>query len=113
MIIGGKNGSLRIQPTADTGKIEDIKNYWSYGFHDTDYGTITNIELSFNEKFLFSAGQDSNIFGMLFNCGPEELEKAKNDPINLGTDVRRFLNTVNFWGRWFLKRGYCNVLSGL
>lgn len=88
MLIGEKNGTLRIQPMPDSKKIEDIKDYWSYGFHDTDYGAITNLEFSFNEKFLFSTGSDSNIFGLLFNCGPEELEKCKQEPIKLGTDVK-------------------------
>jgi hypothetical protein len=87
LLIGEKNGTLRVQPVPDSKKIEDIKDYWSYGFHDIDYGTITNIELSFNEKFLFTTGSDSNIFGLLFNCGAEELEKCKEEPIRLGTDV--------------------------
>ena len=87
MIIGEKNGALRIQPMADSRKVQDSNEYWSYGYHDTDYGTVTNIELSYNEKFMFSTGQDSNIFGILFNCGAEELEKAKADKPGLGTSV--------------------------
>jgi len=88
VIIGEKNGTLRIQPMADSGKLDDLKDYWSYGFHDTDNGNVTNLELSFNEKFLFSTGQDSNIFGILFNCGVEELERAKLESLKIGTSIK-------------------------
>ena len=64
-------------------KIEDIKHYWSFGYHDTDYGHVTNVCLSFDEKFLFSVGADSNIFGILFNSSHEDLEKAKKEKMKL------------------------------
>ena len=82
---------LRIQPVPDSKKVDEIKNYWSYGFHDNDYGIITDMDLSFNEKFLFSVGADSNIFGILFNCSDEELEKAKLDSIKLTVAVSLIL----------------------
>ncbi len=88
MLIGQKNGTLRIQPMAISGKFDDLQDYWSYGFHDTENGNVTNLELSFNQKFLFSTGQDSNIFGVLFNCGPEELEKAKSENLQIGTNIK-------------------------
>lgn len=87
LLIGEKNGTLRIQPMAESKKVEDLKDYWSYGYHDTDNGNVTNLELSYNEKFLFSTGEDSNIFGILFNCGVEELEKAKAETLGLGFTV--------------------------
>jgi cilia- and flagella-associated protein 44 len=67
----------------ETKLIEDVKDYWSYGFHDNEYGTVTNICLSYNEKFLFSVGADSNIFGILFNCDEVELERAKLEKIKV------------------------------
>ncbi|CAF0711556.1 unnamed protein product [Brachionus calyciflorus] len=82
-IIGEKNGLIRINPLDESKKIENIKHYWSYGYHDTDYGHVTHVSLSYNEKFLFSVGADSNIFGILFNSSLEDLEKAKAEKIKV------------------------------
>jgi hypothetical protein len=80
MIMGQRNGVVRIQPMSDTKLIEDAKSYWSYGFHDNEYGQITNLCLSYDEKYLFSVGADSNIFGTAFNSPTPvdvSLEQAK------------------------------------
>jgi hypothetical protein len=66
-----------------------LKHYWSYGFHDNEYGHLTNICLSFDERFIFSAGSDSNIFGYLFNTGLETVEKAKVERIRIATQVTK------------------------
>ena len=70
--------------------IEDIKHHWASGFHDNDYGRITNVCLSYNEKFLFSVGADSNIFGMLFNCTESELRRAKLEKIKIPAPKVRY-----------------------
>lgn len=71
----------------DSKAIEDIKHYWSYGFHDNDYGHVTSISLSYDEKFLFSAGADSNIFGILFNSTQKDLENARKEKIQIQSKV--------------------------
>jgi hypothetical protein len=82
---------LRVQPMDSGSKIENLKSYWSYGFHDVDYGQITNICLSYDEKYMFSVGADSNIFGILFNSTVEDLEKAKQDRLKISASlVSRF-----------------------
>ena len=70
--------------------LEESKHYWSTSFHDNEYGRITGLSLSFDEKFLFSVGADSNIFGILFNCSMADLEKAKSDKIKI-TTVHHFI----------------------
>lgn len=87
ILIGEKNGVLRVQPMDDSKKMENLKSYWSYGFHDVDYGQITNICLSYDEKYLFSVGADSNIFGILFNSSLDDLEKAKQDKIKISASL--------------------------
>ena len=74
---------IRIQPMPESKKIEDLKHYWSNCFHDNDYGKITNIALSHDEKFMFSAGGDSNIFGFLFNTDKSLLERMRNEKLRL------------------------------
>ena len=85
--IGQKNGVVRYQPVPDSKSLRDIKDYWSYGFHDNEYGHLTNICLSFDERFIFTSGSDSNIFGCLFNTHQEALEKAKAERIRIATKV--------------------------
>ncbi len=70
--------------------IQDIKNYWSYTFHDNEYGHITHMCYSYDEKFLFSVGSDSNIFGILFNCSMDELDKARSEKIKITNKVLLF-----------------------
>lgn len=86
--IGQKNGVIRIDPVPETKKIEDMKHYWSYSFHDCDYGQINRMCLSHDEKFLFSVGADSNIFGILFNASLDDLERARAQKIRLTCQVR-------------------------
>lgn len=66
---------------------EEIKHHWSLGFHDNDYGHVTNICYSYDEKYLFSVGADSNIFGLLFNSTEEDLNKAKQEKIKVTCKV--------------------------
>ncbi len=75
----------------DNKQIQDVKNYWSYTFHDNEYGHITNMCFSYDEKFLFSVGADSNIFGILFNCSFEELNKARAEKIKIANKVYKLL----------------------
>ncbi len=85
--MGEKNGVIRVQPIPESKLLEDSKHFWSYGFHDNEYGSITNICLSYDEKFLFSAGNDSNIFGVLFNSTLDDLEKASHQKIRITCKV--------------------------
>lgn len=89
--IGQKNGVVRLEPVPESGRIEDIKHYWAYSFHDSDYGHVTHMCLSHDEKFLFSVGADSNIFGILFvNSTLDDLERAKTQKIRINCQVDNF-----------------------
>lgn len=100
-MIGEKNGVLRIQPMDESKKLENLKSYWSYGFHDVDYGVVTNICLSYDEKYLFSVGADSNIFGMLFNSTAEDLEKAKQEKLKFSSAMVKNLEFFLFFNSNF------------
>ena len=106
MILGEKNGVLRIQPVPESKLLEETQYYWSYGFHDNEYGSITNVCLSHDEKFLFSAGHDSNIFGILFNSTEKDLEIAKSQKINIISKVKIKVNK-NFICKIFKINKYC------
>jgi len=36
--------------------------YWSLPMHDNDYGAVTQLASSYDEKFIFSVGRDGNFF---------------------------------------------------
>jgi len=36
--------------------------YWSLPIHDNDFGSITQLASSFDNKFIFSVGRDGNFF---------------------------------------------------
>ena len=77
--------------------IEESKHYWSTSFHDNEYGHITGLSLSYDENFLFSVGADSNIFGILFNCSMDELEKAKAEKIKINHQVNFLFDFVGLF----------------
>ena len=83
--MGQKNGGIRAHRIDETQSrsVEETARYWSHGFHDVEYGHVTNICLSFDEKFLFSAGADGNIFGVLFDASADDLHKARQAKINI------------------------------
>jgi len=61
LVFGMDNGCVRIQPihNNDPGLMGP---YWSLPIHDNDYGTVTQLASSFNDKFIFSVGGDGNFF---------------------------------------------------
>lgn len=60
-IFGMANGCIRIHPihNDDPGLMGP---YWSLSMHDNDYGSITQLASSFDDKFIFSVGGDGNFF---------------------------------------------------
>jgi len=60
-MFGMANGCIRIQPihNNDPGLMGP---YWSLTIHDNDYGIVTQLASSFDDKFMFSVGGDGNFF---------------------------------------------------
>jgi hypothetical protein len=67
------DGTVRIQPLHgdDAGLMGP---YWSLTVHDNDHGTITQLAMSFDCKYLFSVGNDGNFFAFLV-MDDKKLEK--------------------------------------
>ena len=74
VILGMENGIVRIQTLDDQGgKRKHIPNssqadfstfgpFWMLNVHDNDYGQITGIKMSEDERYLFTSGCDGNLF---------------------------------------------------
>ena len=61
VIMGMQDGSIRIHPLT-SGDIGELGPYWVLNAHDNQYGHITHIAASFDQKFLFTVGADGNFF---------------------------------------------------
>ncbi|XP_004675512.1 PREDICTED: cilia- and flagella-associated protein 44 [Condylura cristata] len=89
MFCGLRNGAIRIYILKDRDpSLASLQDYWHFSIHDNDYGCITAISTSFDDRFLVTAGADSNIF--VFNIFSEielrELLKARVPAPRLGIE---------------------------
>ncbi|XP_037691493.1 cilia- and flagella-associated protein 44 isoform X2 [Choloepus didactylus] len=75
MFCGMNNGAIRVYVlNKNDPSLTDMVHYWHFSMHDNDYGCIKSISTSFDDRFLVTAGADSNIF--VFSLFSElELEK--------------------------------------
>jgi len=80
-IMGMQDGRIRIQLLNEKGNFATLSSYWMLGVHDANYGEITHLCLSYDERFLFSAGLDGNFFAFHFETRmPSELMIAASIP---------------------------------
>ncbi|CAF0758116.1 unnamed protein product [Rotaria sordida] len=81
IFVGLKNGFIRIYPYGGTQIFQSLDDYWTRGSHDTEYGIVTHLITSFDDRFAFSGGADGNIFGYVvkgdLNIFQEQFEIPK------------------------------------
>nr|XP_045003959.1 cilia- and flagella-associated protein 44 [Jaculus jaculus] len=66
MFCGMRNGAIRIYVLNENDtSLDSLGDYWHFNMHDNDNGCVKNIAVSFDDRFLVTAGTDSNIF--IFN----------------------------------------------
>ncbi|CAF4618885.1 unnamed protein product [Rotaria sp. Silwood1] len=63
IFVGLKNGFIRIYPYGGPQVFQSLDDYWTKGSHDTEYGIVTHLITSFDDRFALSGGADGNIFG--------------------------------------------------
>jgi WD40 repeat protein len=61
LLMGMEDGSVRIQPLRND-DIGLMGPYWSINIHDNNYGKITHLSTSHDDKYLFTVGEDGNFF---------------------------------------------------
>lgn len=69
-----QNGSIRINKQKDD--FRDLSDYWILNMHANSGGTISAIVLSYDEQYLFSIGNDGNIFQYKWNFEMDEVDAA-------------------------------------
>jgi hypothetical protein len=63
IFVGLKNGFIRVYPYDGPQIFQSLEEYWTRGSHDSEYGTVTHLVTSFDDRFGLSGGADGNIFG--------------------------------------------------
>ncbi|KAM9695944.1 cilia- and flagella-associated protein 44 [Dama dama] len=76
MFCGMQNGAIRVYILSKNDpSLTSMEDYWHFNMHDNNYGRVNAISTSFDDRFLVTAGADSNIF--VFNIFSEfELKKV-------------------------------------
>ncbi|XP_072821342.1 cilia- and flagella-associated protein 44 isoform X1 [Vicugna pacos] len=63
MFCGMQNGAIRVYILShDDLSLTHMEEYWHFNMHDNDYGCVKSLSTSFDDRFLVTAGADSNIF---------------------------------------------------
>lgn len=97
MLVGAENGNVRVFPLREsvtTPGQYDIGNFhslWTLSIHDNQYGHVTHICCSHDDKYILTAGRDGNVF--VFQASLEA-ELRKEEAEHLGDikvkDVRDY-----------------------
>lgn len=100
MFCGMQNGAIRVYLMEEYNpSLTNLKDYWHFNVHDSDYGCIKDLSTSFDDRFLVTVGADSNIF--VFDIISEfELEKgmkAKLPPPRVCTKTEQKKKSFFFW----------------
>lgn len=70
LIFGLSNGMVRVTRMKEDRT--DFSEYWQLGMHDNENGTITGIAFTFDSEYVFTSGNDGNLFQYKWNGGMDE-----------------------------------------
>ncbi|CAH8587804.1 unnamed protein product [Schistosoma curassoni] len=62
LLIGFNDGTICIQLLDKPFDLTKFKGYWMYRLHDNERGRVNRIALTYDEKFVLSAGSDGTLF---------------------------------------------------
>ncbi|XP_071842731.1 cilia- and flagella-associated protein 44-like isoform X2 [Apostichopus japonicus] len=89
-ILGMENGVIRVQtveakedkdenyrqPNLNQADLSSLTNYWMLNVHDNNYGSITTLVPSFDDRHIFSSAADGNFF-VFTMMTTEQIEEAQ------------------------------------
>ena len=78
VFVGMKNGFIRIYPYSGPQIFQSLEEYWTRGSHDSEYGVVTHLVTSFDDRFALSGGVDGNIFGYVIK-GDADLVREQRE----------------------------------
>ncbi|KAK3541496.1 hypothetical protein QTP86_027240, partial [Hemibagrus guttatus] len=76
LLCGMQDGSIRAYPL-ESGELQPVhmQAYWALGVHDGQYGSLRQLRVSHDSRFVLSTGADGNIFSFRL-LEMEEMEEA-------------------------------------
>ncbi|KAB5533238.1 hypothetical protein PHYPO_G00129510 [Pangasianodon hypophthalmus] len=76
LLCGMQDGSIRVYPL-ESGDLQPVhmQAYWALGVHDSQYGSLRQLRVSHDGRFVLSTGADGNIFSFRL-LEMEEMEEA-------------------------------------
>lgn len=80
VFVGLKNGFLRIYPYAGKQVFESLEQYWTRAAHDSEYGVVTHLALSYDDRVALSGGEDGNIFGYVIKDDVNAIQQQTEIP---------------------------------
>lgn len=80
MFVGLKNGFLRVYPYAGKQIFESLEQYWTRAAHDSEYGIVTHLAVSYDDRVALSGGEDGNIFGYVIKNDTNAIQKQIEIP---------------------------------
>ena len=60
--MGFQNGSIRVYLLVEKNDFAQLGPYWTRWCHDHDYGDVSSIAHSYDDRYVFSTGLDGNVF---------------------------------------------------
>lgn len=64
------------QPNLNQADLSSLTNYWMLNVHDNNYGSITTLVPSFDDRHIFSSAADGNFF-VFTMMTTEQIEEAQ------------------------------------
>ncbi|CAF3878718.1 unnamed protein product [Adineta steineri] len=80
IFVGLKNGFIRIYPYGGKQVFQSLEQYWTRSAHDSEYGVVTHLVTSFDDRFALSGGADGNIFGYVIKGDPHITKEHSDSP---------------------------------
>jgi len=60
--MGFENGSIRIYVLTERKDLGQLGVHWTRWAHDQDYGYVSSMAFSYDDRYVFSTGLDGNFF---------------------------------------------------
>lgn len=92
-MLGLQNGAIRINCVKEN--FRDLTDYWQLNMHSNNNGNITAIKSSFDNRFIFSAGVDGNIFRYRLNIDRPDDVSDLLQPIPISLDIDEIVDIID------------------
>ncbi|KAG5669779.1 hypothetical protein PVAND_000072 [Polypedilum vanderplanki] len=93
-IYGMGDGRIRINQVKENWR--DLSNYWMLSMHDNFFGKIPTVKLSYDRKFLFSIGNDGNLFSYHWNLPVVFIASKEPSRIPILTEIVQDILDPNY-----------------